>query len=80
LIGGPAEVQRGLAQLRANGVPLDAVWIYDAVDTTAEVGWPWPIYAPIPTGAYGDLQGFIARLQRQGLHVLGYARVAAPWL
>jgi sulfoquinovosidase len=53
-------------------VPLDAIWIYDAVDERAGFGWRWPIYAPIAPGAYPDLPDLIERLQREGFKVLGY--------
>src|SRR5207247_2062437 len=53
-------------------VPVDAIWIYDAVDERAGFGWPWPIYGPIPLGSYPDLPCLIDRLQQRGFKVLGY--------
>jgi len=72
LIGGTARVEADVARIGADGVPIDAIWIYDAVDERAGFGWPWPIYGPIPLGSYPDLPCLIDRLQQRGFKVLGY--------
>lgn len=72
LIGGQARVERDVQRLRQDDVPLDAVWIYDAVDDRAGFGWPWPVHGPIPPGEYPDLPGLIRRLHQANLKVLGY--------
>jgi alpha-D-xyloside xylohydrolase len=72
LIGGDARIDADLAALRSNNVPIDAVWVYDAVDPASGFGWPWPIYAPIPRGSYSNLAATIANMHREGLKVLGY--------
>jgi alpha-glucosidase (family GH31 glycosyl hydrolase) len=72
LIGGQARVMQDLQKLRDEGVPLDAVWIYDAVVERADFGWPWQIYGPIPPGPYPDLPGMISQLHSMNLKVLGY--------
>jgi alpha-glucosidase (family GH31 glycosyl hydrolase) len=72
LIGGQARVEHDLKRLQAAGVPLDAIWIYDAVDEQGNFGWPWQVYRPIAPGPYPDLAGMIRRLHGQGLKVLGY--------
>jgi alpha-D-xyloside xylohydrolase len=72
VIGGPERVEQEVARLRAAGIPLDAVWIYDAVDERAIMGWPWQVYRPVASGQYPDLRGLIARLHAQQLKVLGY--------
>ncbi len=72
LIGGPARVLADTDQLRAAGVPLDAVWIYDLADPTSGLGWSWPIYRPVALGQYPDPAAMIAELHRRGLRVLGY--------
>jgi alpha-glucosidase (family GH31 glycosyl hydrolase) len=59
-------------RLRRDDVPVDAVWIYDAVDERAGFGWPWQIYGPIAPGPYPDLVGFIRQLHAQDLKVRGY--------
>jgi alpha-glucosidase (family GH31 glycosyl hydrolase) len=72
LIGGQERVLEDLAELRQAGVPLDAVWIYDAVVEEDGFGWPWQIYGPIPPGDYPDLSTLIGELHSQDLKVLGY--------
>jgi alpha-glucosidase (family GH31 glycosyl hydrolase) len=72
LIGGQERVLQDLQKLRDAGVPLDALWIYDAVVERAGFGWPWQIYGPIAPGSYSDLPGLIAQLHGQDLKVLGY--------
>jgi alpha-D-xyloside xylohydrolase len=72
LIGGQARVTSDLARLHRDHMPVDAVWIYDAVDERAGFGWPWQIYGPIAPGSYPDLVGFIRQLHAQDLKVLGY--------
>ncbi len=72
LIGGQARVEQDVARLRQDNVPVDVIWIYDAVVEQAKFGWPWPIYGPIQHGAYPDLPALIRRLHAQELKVLGY--------
>lgn len=72
LIGGQERVEADLARLRRDGVPVDALWIYDATAEGTDFGWPWQIYRPIAPGTYPDLPALIARLHSQGLKVLGY--------
>jgi alpha-glucosidase (family GH31 glycosyl hydrolase) len=72
LIGGQERVLRDLERLRQEEIPLDAVWIYDAVVERAGFGWPWQIYGPIPPGEYPDLPALIKELHGSGLKVLGY--------
>ncbi|WP_433781281.1 TIM-barrel domain-containing protein [Actinomycetospora sp. CA-101289] len=72
LIGGPERVLADTDRLLADGVPLDAVWIYDITDPTSGIGWAWPIYRPVPIGRYPDPGALIAELHRRGLRVMGY--------
>jgi alpha-glucosidase (family GH31 glycosyl hydrolase) len=72
LIGGRQRVLGDLQKLRDAGVPLDAVWIYDAVVQQDGFGWPWQIYGPISPGEYADLPALIGELHDRGLKVLGY--------
>ena len=72
LIGGPAQVLADTDRLAADGVPLDAVWIYDLADPRSGFGWSWPIYRPVPLGLYPDPAALIAELHRRGVRVLGY--------
>lgn len=72
LIGGQERVEADLIRLRDAGVPIDALWIYDPTPAGTDFGWPWQIYRPIEPGPYPELPAMIARLQGQGLKVLGY--------
>jgi alpha-D-xyloside xylohydrolase len=72
LIGGQVHVEQDVQRLIQEAVPLDTIWIYDAVDEQASFGWPWQIYSPIAPGPYPDLAGMIQRLHGQDLKVLGY--------
>jgi alpha-D-xyloside xylohydrolase len=72
LIGGPAQVLADTDRLLADGVPVDAVWIYDLADPVSGLGWSWPIYRPVPLGVYPDPAALIAELHRRGVKVLGY--------
>lgn len=72
LIGGRDRVLADARRLASANVPLDAVWMYDAMDGGSGWGWPWQINGPVPPGAYPDLPGLIDELQGEGLAVLGY--------
>ncbi len=72
LVGGERQVERDVRRLRDAGVPIDAVWIYDAVDDRANLGWPWPIHDAVAPRAYPDLAGLVRRLHHSNLKVLGY--------
>ncbi|MGH3785756.1 MAG: TIM-barrel domain-containing protein [Pseudonocardiaceae bacterium] len=72
LIGGHDRVLADVRRLADANVPLDAVWIYDAMDDGSGWGWPWQIHGTVPPGNYPDLPGLIDELQREGLAVLGY--------
>jgi len=72
LIGGQVRVEQDVQRLIQDDVPVDAIWVYDAVDDRASFGWPWQIYGPITPGPYPDLLNMIQRLHEQGLKVLGY--------
>lgn len=72
LIGGPDRVLADLDRLRAAGVPVDAVWIYDAVDAASGFGWWWPIYGPVGLGTYADPRALVAALHARGVRALGY--------
>ncbi|MGH3813156.1 MAG: TIM-barrel domain-containing protein [Pseudonocardiaceae bacterium] len=72
LIGGRDRVLADVRRLARANVPLDAVWIYDAMDDGSGWGWPWQIHGTVPPGAYPDLPGLIEELHGEGLAVLGY--------
>ena len=72
LIGGDAQVEHDLDRLTSEGIPVDAVWIYDALDPASGFGWRWQIYGPVPPGNYSELPALIGRLHARGIKVLGY--------
>ena len=72
LIGGRDRVLADLQRLAQANVPLDAVWIYDAMEQGSGWGWPWQIHGTVPPGGYPDLPGLIEQLHGEGLAVLGY--------
>ncbi len=72
LIGGRDRVLADARRLARANVPLDGVWIYDAMDDGSGWGWPWQINGPVPPGGYPDLPGLIEELHGEGLAVLGY--------
>lgn len=72
LIGGRDRVLADVRRLAQANVPLDAVWIYDAMDQGSGWGWPWQIHGTVPPGGYPDLPGLIEELHGEGLAVLGY--------
>jgi len=72
MIGGEQSVLADLQRLEAARIPIEAVWIYDAVDSPSGFGWPWKIYGPASRGSYPHLADFVARLHAGGLRVLGY--------
>ncbi|HEY3109966.1 MAG TPA: hypothetical protein VGL23_14485, partial [Chloroflexota bacterium] len=72
LVGGQARVLEDAARLKAVGVPVDGVYVYDAHDEEAGVGWPHVTYDPIPAGPYGPLRPFTDALRQLGYRPLGY--------
>ena len=72
LIGGRDRVLADVRRLAQANVPLDAVWIYDAMDQGSGWGWPWQIHGTVPPGGYPDLPRLIEQLHGEGLAVLGY--------
>ena len=72
LVGGEARVLHDAARLRELDVPVDAVFVYDAVDDAANVGWPHVTYDPIPTGTYPDVRRLADSLHGLGFRLLGY--------
>jgi alpha-glucosidase (family GH31 glycosyl hydrolase) len=72
LVGGADKVLADTDALQSAGVPVDAVWVYDAMDNLSGFGWSWPIYGPVPLGSYPDPQAFMASLHGRGVAVLGY--------
>jgi alpha-glucosidase (family GH31 glycosyl hydrolase) len=71
-VGGPAEVQAEMQRLRDMKVPVSAVFAFDAVDSEANLGWPFVTFAGRQAGSYPDPRGFTDSLHAMGLKVLNY--------
>ncbi len=72
LVGGEQRVLSDAALLRKYAIPVDALYVYDAEDDEANIGWPHVTFEPIPPGTYPDVKRMVAALHQQGYRVLGY--------
>lgn len=72
LVGGEVRVLADAARLKALGIPVDGLYVYDAFDEEAGVGWPHVTYDPIPTGKYPNVRAFNDALRALGYRPLGY--------
>lgn len=59
LVGGEARVLADAARLKALGIPVDGLYVYDAFDEEAGVGWPHVTYDPIPAGNYPNVRAWL---------------------
>jgi alpha-glucosidase (family GH31 glycosyl hydrolase) len=71
-IGGSASVSREVGRLRGAGIPVSAVWLYDAVDRASRLGWDERIYPTARSLPYRNLERLTTRLHAAGLRVMGY--------
>ncbi len=71
-IGGEQEVLRDAARLRAEGVPVSALLVYDVRDDEAYLGWPFVGFGKRRPGQYPDPRRLTDRLHAGGFKVLGY--------
>jgi alpha-D-xyloside xylohydrolase len=71
-VGGQAAVVDEAHRLRALGVPISAIYAYDAVDDAANIGWPDVNFAGRAAGPYPAPAAFTAELRRLGLKALTY--------
>jgi alpha-glucosidase (family GH31 glycosyl hydrolase)/uncharacterized membrane protein len=71
-IGGQEHVLDEARRLRELGVPVSALFAYDAVDFPANVGWPYVNFAGRWAGPYPDHVAFTAGLHRLGFKALTY--------
>lgn len=72
LVGGEQRVLADAARLRDAEVPVDGVFVYDATDDAANVGWPGLPYDAIPRGPYPDVRRLTDGLRKLGFRPLGY--------
>ena len=73
-VGGQHAVLEEAASLRQHGVPISAMFVYDAIDHASNIGWPHVNYAGRRAGAYPDHAGLTAGLRRFGIRALNYFR------
>ncbi|MEM7036786.1 MAG: alpha-glucosidase, partial [Bacteroidota bacterium] len=71
--GGPEKCRKAVAEAKAAGNPVTAIWIQDWVGKRktpygSRLFWHWEANED----AYPNLKDFIAEMNAQGVHVLGY--------
>lgn len=71
-VGGDAQVLAEMRRLRDLKVPVSAVFAYDAVDSEANLGWPFVTFAGRQPGEYPDPLAFTTTLHGLGFKVLNY--------
>jgi alpha-glucosidase (family GH31 glycosyl hydrolase) len=71
-VGGQDAVVAEMRRLRDLKVPVSAVFAFDAVDSEANIGWPFVTFAGRQAGPYPDPTGFTATLHGLGFKVLNY--------
>ena len=71
-VGGQEQVIAEMRRLRDLKVPVSAVFAYDAVDSEANLGWPFVTFAGRQPGPYPDPAAFTATLHGLGFKVLNY--------
>jgi alpha-D-xyloside xylohydrolase len=71
-VGGQDEVIAEMRRLRALKVPVSAVFAFDAVDSEANLGWPFVTFAGRHPGPYPDPAAFTTTLHGLGFKVLNY--------
>jgi alpha-glucosidase (family GH31 glycosyl hydrolase) len=71
-VGGQDAVTAEMRRLRDLRVPVSAVFAFDAVDSNANVGWPYVTFAGRQAGLYPDPKRFTDTLHGLGFKVLNY--------
>src|SRR5207248_11063965 len=69
---GQDAVSAEMRRLREFGVPVSAVFSFDAVDIDANLGWPYVTFAGRQAGPYPDPAGYTTTLHGMGIKVLNY--------
>jgi alpha-glucosidase (family GH31 glycosyl hydrolase) len=72
LVGGEQRVLADAARLKDASVPVDGIFVYDATDDAANVGWPGLPFDAIPPGQYPDVRRLTDGLRKLGYRPLGY--------
>lgn len=71
-VGGEARVLADAARIEAAGIPVDGLYVWDATDDEANVGWPHVTFEPVSGGRYPDVARLNRQLRAMGFHPLGY--------
>ncbi|MBV9543777.1 MAG: hypothetical protein JOY61_05320, partial [Chloroflexi bacterium] len=71
-VGGSGVVIDEMMRLRRLKVPISGVFAFDAVDSEANIGWPYVTFAGRQAGKYPDPASFTSTLHGLGLKVLNY--------
>jgi alpha-D-xyloside xylohydrolase len=71
-VGGQERVIAEMQRLRDLKVPVSAVFSFDAVDSDANLGWPYVTFAGREAGPYPDPRGYTSTLHGLGFKVLNY--------
>jgi alpha-D-xyloside xylohydrolase len=71
-VGGQERVIAEMQRLRDLKVPVSAVFSFDAVDSDANLGWPYVTFAGREAGPYPDPRSYTSTLHGLGFKVLNY--------
>jgi alpha-D-xyloside xylohydrolase len=71
-VGGSTAVIAEMRRLRDLKVPVSAVFAFDAVDSEANLGWPYVTFSGRQAGPYPDPATFTSTLHGMGFKVLNY--------
>jgi alpha-D-xyloside xylohydrolase len=77
-IGGQEHVLGEARRLRELGVPVSALFVYDAIDFPANIGWPHVNFAGRSAGPYPDHGAFTASLHGLGFKATTYFTADFP--
>lgn len=72
LIGGTKRVLADAARLRRDDIPVDGIYVYDAIDDAANLGWPGGGYDAIAKGSYPSVRELTDQLRALGYRPLAY--------
>ncbi len=70
MLGGTDRVLAELGRMEDEGLPVQAIWMYDQSEPSTNSGWGSAM--GYPEGNYEDIPGLVDHLHRRGYKVLGY--------
>ncbi len=77
-VGGSARVLRDAERIRAEALPVSALFVYDLTDEQSLLGWPWVSFGNRTTGPYRSPRQLTDRVHALGFKVLGYKNPDVP--